>query len=281
MQLLIDSVPVPDPTDKWDVDISLPSEEEMRTAAAQGCRYYPRCPHRMDRCLEAQPPLFTMEKEKHEAACYLYEENEIAPIEPPVLVNRPITDVAVQAAGNRNRERIAAAILVVLAFVVGVLIAATREPETITETVVEEVVVVVTATTAPLEPTAAPTVAEAAAPVAAVIEEPDFRLSPDGAAAKGALALNESIVNEIEGDDDLHVYTYAATAGQEVTLRLVTGGAGLSGSGFYAPFATIYAPDGSLALGLDNRQRSSPRAADFRRDGRVSDRSRFLRGHRH
>ena len=62
VQLLIDSVPVPDPTDKWDVNISLPSEEEMRTAASQGCRYYPRCPHRMDRCLEEQPPLFKMEK---------------------------------------------------------------------------------------------------------------------------------------------------------------------------------------------------------------------------
>ena len=59
---------------------------------------------------------------------------------------------------------------------------------------------------------------------------------------------------DIEGDEDR--YTFTATAGQEVTLRLVTGGAGLSGSGFYAPFATVYAPDGSLVLGLDKRQRS-------------------------
>ena len=56
VQLLIDSVPVPDPTDKWDVDISLPSEEEMRTAASQGCRYYPRCPHRMTNAWSCSRP---------------------------------------------------------------------------------------------------------------------------------------------------------------------------------------------------------------------------------
>ena len=110
VQLLIDSVPVPDPTDKWDVDISLPSEEEMRTAASKGCRYYPRCPHRMDKCLEVQPPLFKMEKPKHEAACYLYEENEIAPIEPPMLVNTPDHRSGGRLGGqDGTRERLVAA----------------------------------------------------------------------------------------------------------------------------------------------------------------------------
>ena len=146
VQLLIDSVPVPDPTDKWDVNISLPSEEEMRTAASIGCRYYPRCPHRMDKCLVEQPPLFKMDKPKHEAACYLYEENEIAPIEPPVLVNTPIAIAAVASSSSRNRKRLVAAVLVVIAFIVGALIALQREPETIIETVTEEVMVVVTAT---------------------------------------------------------------------------------------------------------------------------------------
>ena len=185
VQLLIDSVPVPDPTDKWDVNISLPSEEEMRTAAAQGCRYYPRCPHRMDKCLEAQPPLFKMEKAKHEAACYLYEENEIAPIEPPMLVNRPITEAAVASAAGRNRERLVAAVLVIIAFIVGALIASTREPETIIETVVEEVQVIVTATPELIEPTEAPAEAVAEAPADDAPVVPDFLLSPDGAIDKG------------------------------------------------------------------------------------------------
>ena len=253
VQLLIDSVPVPDPTDKWDVNISLPSEEEMRTAASVGCRYYPRCPHRMDKCLVEQPPLFKMEKAKHEAACYLYEENEIAPIEPPMLVNQPISVAAVAAGGNRNRERIAAAVLIIIAFIVGVLIAGTREPETVVE--IQEEIVVVTATPVVIEPTEAPTAAPVAAP-AEEVEAPDFLLSAEGALDKGALTLNVDTVNKIEGDDERHAYTFMAAAGQEVTMRLVTGGAGLSGSGFYAPFATIYAPDGGLTLGLDSRQRS-------------------------
>ena len=134
VQLLIDSVPVPDPTDKWDVNISLPSEEEMRTAAAQGCRYYPRCPHRMDKCLEEQPPLFMMNKPKHEAACYLYEERDIAPQELSLVENRPKSITAASSRG-RKRELIAAAALIILAFALGTLIALNREPEIEVQTV--------------------------------------------------------------------------------------------------------------------------------------------------
>jgi len=250
VQLLIDSVPVPDPTDKWDVDISLPSEEEMRTAAAKGCRYYPRCPHRMDKCLVEQPPLYTMEKPKHEAACYLYDEREVAPIEPPVFIHSPITEVAARTAQGRNRERFVAAVLIVVAFALGAFIASNQQPETI----VEEVIVVasetpesVAAEAPAAQPTAAPAVVESS---------PDFLLSPEGATDKGVLQLNEDQVNDIESEEERHSYRFTAEAGQEVRLRLVTGGAGLSGSGFYAPFATIYAPDGSLLLGMDQRQRS-------------------------
>ena len=255
VQLLIDSVPVPDPTDKWDVNISLPSEEEMRTALSKGCRYYPRCPHRMDKCLVVQPPLFKMDKPKHEAACYLYEDNEIAPIEPPILVNRPITDVVVAVAASRTRERLVAAALVVIAFIVGVLVAANREPETVIETVTEEVIVVVTATPSEVvqdvEETA-PTESSAEAEVAA----PEFTLSPEGATAKGALTLNAETVDEIKEDDERHSYTFETTAGQEVTIKLVTGGSGLSGTGFYSPFGTVYGPDGQFVLALgDNPNR--------------------------
>ena len=266
VQLLIDSVPVPDPTDKWDVNISLPSEEEMRTAASVGCRYYPRCPHRMDKCLVEQPPLFKMDKPKHEAACYLYDENDIAPIEPPIIENQPLK--IVEAETNRQRERFVAAILVVAAFIAGLFLATRGEPETIVET--EEVIVVVTATAEVAVEAAAPTeepAEQAAAPAEAVIEEPDFRLSPDGANDKGALTLNVDAVNEIADGDDRHAYTFAAIAGQQATLRLVTGGAGLSGSGFYAPFATMYAPDGGLALGLDSRQRSRREQLTFAATG--------------
>ncbi len=267
VQLLIDSVPVPDPTDKWDVDISLPSEEEMRTAAAKGCRYYPRCPHRMDKCLEEQPPLFKMEKARHEAACYLYEENEIAPIEPPVFVNQPITEAAVASVANRKRERLAAAVLIVLAFVVGVLLASLREPETVIETVVEEVVVVVTATAEMEEATAVPTEPAAAEePVPAAIV-PKFAIEREGAIDQGAITIGEDAIAEIESASERHRYTLQGRAGQTVEIKLITGGRGLSGTGFFAPLATIYAPDGSIVFAFDSARRSNRGEYTFAADG--------------
>lgn len=78
VQLLVDSVPIPDPDDNWEGQIILPPEEELRGSQTSGCRFYPRCPHRMDRCLEAQPPLYEVEAEGHQASCYLYDEKETA-----------------------------------------------------------------------------------------------------------------------------------------------------------------------------------------------------------
>jgi peptide/nickel transport system ATP-binding protein len=78
VQLLINSIPVPDPTEKWDTKVSLPSEEELRAKANSGCRFYPRCPQHMDRCLAAQPPLYPTDSERHQAACYLYERAQVS-----------------------------------------------------------------------------------------------------------------------------------------------------------------------------------------------------------
>ncbi len=76
VQLLINSIPVPDPNQRWDTNISLPSEEELRSQTETGCRFHPRCPHRMERCLEKRPPLYAVEEE-HEVACYLYESQNL------------------------------------------------------------------------------------------------------------------------------------------------------------------------------------------------------------
>jgi len=78
VQLLVDSVPVPDPNIKWQGEIVLPPEEEMRTSVHNGCRFYPRCPKRMDRCLVSQPPLYKIDEIDHQASCFLYDENEVA-----------------------------------------------------------------------------------------------------------------------------------------------------------------------------------------------------------
>jgi peptide/nickel transport system ATP-binding protein len=73
VQLLIDSIPVPDPNEKWNTNVSLPSEEDLRSLLFNGCRFYPRCPHRMDRCLQSIPPLYQIEANNHQAACFLYD----------------------------------------------------------------------------------------------------------------------------------------------------------------------------------------------------------------
>jgi peptide/nickel transport system ATP-binding protein len=75
VQMLIESIPVPDPKQKWDTSLTLPSEDELRKIVNAGCRYYPRCPYRMDRCLEKQPPLYQTGGEDHQAACYLHDKD--------------------------------------------------------------------------------------------------------------------------------------------------------------------------------------------------------------
>lgn len=77
VQLLVESVPQPDPDEKWGEDIELPDEESMRNADAKGCRFYPRCPQRMDKCLTAQPPLYNVGDREHEASCYLYQDANV------------------------------------------------------------------------------------------------------------------------------------------------------------------------------------------------------------
>lgn len=76
-QALLGSIPVPDPTQKWAEDIILPDDEEQRTVIESGCRFYARCPRRMDKCLIKQPPLYLIEQE-HQSACYLYENLPLA-----------------------------------------------------------------------------------------------------------------------------------------------------------------------------------------------------------
>jgi len=76
VQLLINSIPVPDPNIRWGGDSVLTlDDEQMRVNAGSGCRFYNRCPHRMDRCLAKQPPLYPVGEPGHDATCYLYDKN--------------------------------------------------------------------------------------------------------------------------------------------------------------------------------------------------------------
>ncbi|GFE64966.1 ABC transporter ATP-binding protein [Litoreibacter roseus] len=72
VQLLIDSVPKPDPTQRWQGEIILPAEEELRTAHSTGCRFVPRCPHAQPACSAALPPAYEVGPRGHRAACILH-----------------------------------------------------------------------------------------------------------------------------------------------------------------------------------------------------------------
>ncbi|MBI1297363.1 ATP-binding cassette domain-containing protein [bacterium] len=74
VQLLVDSIPVPDPKVRWGSDTVATSvdDEQMRVNVNSGCRFYPRCPARMDRCLQSMPPLYQVGPREHEASCFLY-----------------------------------------------------------------------------------------------------------------------------------------------------------------------------------------------------------------
>lgn len=76
VQMLISSVPVPDPKVKWTSELEGIADESLRASTESGCRFHPRCPHRMDRCLVAQPPLYSMNGDTQQAACYLFEKKQ-------------------------------------------------------------------------------------------------------------------------------------------------------------------------------------------------------------
>jgi len=73
VQLLIESVPKPDPNDSWPGEVELPAEESFRTASAKGCRFYQRCPRRMARCRIETPGMYDVGGQSQQASCFLHE----------------------------------------------------------------------------------------------------------------------------------------------------------------------------------------------------------------
>jgi peptide/nickel transport system ATP-binding protein len=74
VQLLIESIPEPDPTLKWEMEIPEPEGADLRGDLHSGCRFYPRCRFRMNRCTISQPGLFSVDGSTvHQAACFLYD----------------------------------------------------------------------------------------------------------------------------------------------------------------------------------------------------------------
>ena len=69
VQALVSSVP--EVGRQWEGHVRAGDDETLRAALDSGCRFFPRCPVRMDMCGARQPLLY--EVDERAAACFLYE----------------------------------------------------------------------------------------------------------------------------------------------------------------------------------------------------------------
>ncbi len=72
-QLLVSSIPQPDPDTQWGRDQELRDEEEEEVA---GCNFYDRCPLRLEECTKADPPLYRT-AENRITRCYRYADSPV------------------------------------------------------------------------------------------------------------------------------------------------------------------------------------------------------------
>lgn len=73
-QLLVDSIPLPNPKLHWgQLEIKPRGNEKV---GEEGCRFANRCPHVMESCRQKSPPLYQSDS-KRSVACYLYQDSEI------------------------------------------------------------------------------------------------------------------------------------------------------------------------------------------------------------
>jgi peptide/nickel transport system ATP-binding protein len=71
-QLLISSIPQPDPNRRWSDRVPA-STVGKQAGEGVGCKFAPRCPHAFSPCIEKAPPLFQT-SEHRATACYLYQD---------------------------------------------------------------------------------------------------------------------------------------------------------------------------------------------------------------
>src|SRR5207237_8510974 len=56
VQLLLGSIPIPDPKQRWQPSVHIPSEDDQLQAGVDGCPFSARCSYHMERCRTASPP---------------------------------------------------------------------------------------------------------------------------------------------------------------------------------------------------------------------------------
>jgi peptide/nickel transport system ATP-binding protein len=77
-QLLIDSIPWPDLQRQWGQQEVVGIDEDRSVASKVGCKFAGRCPHVMEVCKQAPPPLYQVD-EGRVASCYLYDQAPVLP----------------------------------------------------------------------------------------------------------------------------------------------------------------------------------------------------------
>jgi peptide/nickel transport system ATP-binding protein len=76
-QLLVGSIPIPDPDIRWQGRSTSSASEETTSAIDEGCKFYHRCSQAMDRCRATPPPSYQVETDQY-ANCYLYADEDLA-----------------------------------------------------------------------------------------------------------------------------------------------------------------------------------------------------------
>jgi peptide/nickel transport system ATP-binding protein len=75
-QLLVNSIPSPDPEKPWGGD-AVGTRDPAEVRIAQGCPFAARCPHVMDQCVKELPPRYQVGRAT--VACFLYKDQPLAP----------------------------------------------------------------------------------------------------------------------------------------------------------------------------------------------------------
>lgn len=76
-QLLIASIPQPDPNQKWGQD-SAPQVKQLSIKVNHGCKFVDRCTSAMPICRETHPPLFQTDSSRA-VRCFLYKDASVIP----------------------------------------------------------------------------------------------------------------------------------------------------------------------------------------------------------
>jgi len=97
-QLLIGSIPLPDPKHPWAA--ARAAADGIGTPTAASCKFTDRCPYAMPMCIERQPSLYRTDP-RRVSACYLYRDS-------PAIQPEELTGILNGASSARDRDQAAA-----------------------------------------------------------------------------------------------------------------------------------------------------------------------------